>query len=168
MIKPILTSALILTLSACSTAQNEVVSAKDQVAGAAKMCAENAQAMQQRQAEKSLYLRLGERAGIEKFSNNLYASHKANRKLDHMFGNVAKQPFVDNVTNFVVVNSGGGGEYAGRTMPEVHKNLGITHEDFLLAGGDIQSVMKDLGHGENEIQEMVCFLVSLVPQVVTR
>ena len=168
MIKHILAILLISGLAACTSAEKETVSAKDKVVAAAEMCAENAHAMQQRQAEKSLYLRMGERAGIERFSSTLYATHKANEKLDHIFGHVPEQPFVNNVTNFVVANSGGGGEYTGRSMPEVHKDMGITHADFLVAGDDIQIAMKAQGLGENEVQEMICFLVSLSPQVITR
>lgn len=168
MIKHILAILLISGLAACTTAEKETVSAKDQVAAAAEMCAENAHAMQQRQAKKSLYLRMGEREGIERFSATLYATHKENEKLSHIFGHVPEQPFVKNVTSFVAASSGGGGEYTGRAIPEVHKDMGITHADFLVAGDDIQIAMRAQGLGDNEVQEMICFLVSMVPQVVTR
>jgi hypothetical protein len=51
-------------------------------------------------------------------------------------------------------------------MAQVHEQFGISYSDFLSAGGDVQTVMKGLGYGEEEIQEAVCFLVSFVPQVV--
>lgn len=175
MIRPMTTAVLAIGLAACaSTATTEKqatekpeLSAKEQVDGVAKMCAENADAMKQRQAEKSLYSRLGEREGIAEFSKRLYVQHKANEKIGHYFVDIPQEPFVSHVTEFLVTNSGGEGNYSGPSMGQVHANLNISHEDFLIAGGDVQKVMKELGAGENEIQEAVCFLVSFVPTVVT-
>ena len=175
MIKHTLAILLASGLVACSTAEKQssnvaeqTLTAKEQVAGIEKMCGENMAAMKNRQEERLLYTRLGEREGIEKFSINLYAAHKANEKISHLFANVNEKTNVKNVTNFVVANSGGGGQYMGGSMAGIHQNMDITHEDFLAAGGDVQSVLKGLGHGDNEIQEVVCFLVSFVPEVVTR
>ena len=168
MIKHIFSLTLIIFLAACSTTDKPKLSAEEQAASAKKMCSENANAMQQRQESQSLYSRLGERPGIEAFATNLYASHKENKNIGHFFKNVPGKPFIKNVTDFVTVNSGGGGEYTQRDMTAVHKDLGITLDDFLAAGSDVQSVLADLGHGENEIQEVICFLVSLAPTVVTK
>jgi hypothetical protein len=44
--------------------------------------------------------------------------------------------------------------------------LDLTDADSLAVGGDFVVAMKTMGHGENEIQEMVCILVSLKDQVV--
>lgn len=168
MIKHILSITIIFGLAACSTTDKTALTAQEQAANVQKMCNENARAMQQRQESQSLYSRLGERSGIEAFATNLYASHKKNKDIGHFFENVPEKPFVKNVTDFITVNTGGGGEYKQRDMATVHKDLGITLEDFLAAGGDVQSVLADLGHGENEIQEVICFLVSLSPTVITK
>lgn len=168
MIKHFVSAALITGLAACSSAEKPRLSIDEQAAGVTKMCSENAIAIQQRQKAQSLYSRLGERPGIKTFATNLYASHRQNSDIGHFFKNVPEEPFVKNVTDFVVVNSGGGGEYTQRDMPTVHKDLGITLGDFLVAGGDVQSVMTDLGHGENEVQEVICFLASLAPTVITK
>lgn len=167
MIKPMISIALAIGLTACASTEKQELSAKQQVDGLARMCAENADAMQQRQAEKSLYSRLGEREGIATFSERLLAAHKANEKIGHFFTHVPEEPTISNMTEFLIANSGGGGEYKGRTMQEVHANIKISHEDFLIAGADVKKVMKELGAGDNEIQEAVCFLVSYVPIVVT-
>ena len=168
MIKHILSISIILGLAACSTTDKTALTAKEQAVNVQNMCKENTLAMQQRQESQSLYLRLGERSGIEAFATNLYVAHKNNKKIGHFFENVPEKPFVKNVTDFITVNTGGGGEYTQRDMATVHKDMGITLEDFLAAGGDVQSVLADLGHGENEIQEVICFLVSLSPTVITK
>jgi hemoglobin len=142
------------------------LSAQAQVAAIEAMCIKSADAMKQRQADKSLYLRLGSRDGIKELSTRLYGAHVANKQIGHMFEHVAREPFIERVTNFLVTHSGGEGTYQGRSMAQVHEQLGISYSDFLSAGGDVQTVMKGLGYGEEEIQEAVCFLVSFVPQVV--
>jgi len=126
----------------------------------------NLPAAEQRQAAKSLYLRLGSKNGIKELSTRLYAAHVSNKQIGHMFEHVAREPFIEHVTDFLVAHSGGEGTYQGRSMAQVHDQLGISYSDFLSAGGDVQTVMKGLGHGDEEIQEAVCFLVSFVPQVV--
>lgn len=168
MVKHVFSLMLVIGLTACSTTDKPTLTVEEQAAGVTKMCSENASAIQQRQESESLYSRLGKRPGIEAFATNLYASHRSNAEIGHFFENVPEKPFIKNVTDFVVVNSGGGGKYTERDMTTVHKDLGITLGDFLAAGGDVQSVMTDLGHGENEIQEVICFLVSLSSTVVTK
>jgi truncated hemoglobin YjbI len=176
--KMMLSAVLVVVTTACASyhkeparvqapaAQQEPVSAKAQVAAIEASCVKSADAMKQRQAQKSLYLRLGGRDKINELSTRLYAAHAANKQIGHMFEHVDKGPFVEHVTNFLVANSGGGGTYDGRSMAQVHEHLNISYSDFLSAGGDVQSVMKGLGYGDEEIQEAVCFLVSFVPQVV--
>ena len=51
-------------------------------------------------------------------------------------------------------------------MPASHAHLRLTDADFLAAGGDIVTAMQSMGYGENEINEIVCILVSLKDQVV--
>lgn len=163
--------ALMLIMSgfiACAIPEKQAISAKEQVEGIAQMCNESAEAMKNRQAEVSLYSRLGGKEGINTLSSRLYAAHQSNDQIGYMFKHVSEQPFVNNVTTFLVAHSGGDEQYTGRTMTDVHSDLGITHEDFLAAGGDVQNVMKELGYGENETQEAVCFLVSFIPSVVTQ
>jgi hypothetical protein len=51
-------------------------------------------------------------------------------------------------------------------MPSAHAKLKLTDADFISAGGDIVASMQELGYGEEEINEVVCILVSLKDQVV--
>lgn len=176
--KTILSAVLVMMTTACASYHKEPervqgpatgqepVSAKTQVAAIEASCLKSADAIKRRQADKSLYLRLGGRNGIKELSTRLYAAHAANKQIGHMFEHVAREPFIEHVTDFLVAHSGGEGTYQGRSMAQVHEHLDISHSDFLSAGGDVQTVMKGLGYGDEEIQEAVCFLVSFVPQVV--
>jgi len=161
-------SVLILTLSFPALAQDKVLTDAEQVAGLQKMCSDNAEAIKQRQAQKSLYERLGKRPKINVLAKKILAAHSANPKIGHMFAHVKKANFVKNVTDFLVVGTGGQGTYTGQDMGRVHRSLKITNADFLSAGGDVGGVMKEMKYGENETQEVVCALVSFVPVVVIK
>lgn len=154
------------TEQAAAPVEKPVLTAAEQVEGLNQMCADNAAAMQQRQQAEPLYTRLGGETRIREFATTLLKTHQSNEEMKRFFGNVPEHPFVDNVTAFISVNSGGGGEYTGRSMKEVHQGFGITYDDFLAAGADIQKVMTDFGYGENEQQEVLCFLASNLPQVI--
>lgn len=158
----------IMLLTGCSS--NETIkhepTAAEQVTALQTMCKDATVAMKERQAKKSFYERLGGRKKITVFAGKIYEFHKANKQIGHMFAHTSKGPFVRNVAEFLIVGTGGKGKYAGRDMPSAHKNLDITNSDFLAAGGDVQKVMKELSYGENEIQEVVCALVSFVPVVI--
>ena len=163
--KQLLLIACAAALVSCATNEPKPT-AKEQVQGLQTMCKEAAPAMKARQEQKSLYLRLGQKKKIEVLVSKLYDAHKSNKDIGHMFKKVRKKPFSRNVVAFLTVGTGGGGKYTGRNMTDAHKHLKITNEDFLAAGGDVNAVMKEMKYGDNEIQEVVCALVSFVPQVV--
>ena len=140
----------------------------EQVAGLQKMCTDSKAAISQRQAEKPLYDRLGKRAKIQVLAGKLLAAHSKNEKISHMFKNVKKASFIKNVTDFLVLGTGGKAEYHGKDMAAAHKHLKVTNGDFLSAGGDVKSVMKSMNYGENEIQEVICSLASFIPVVVVQ
>lgn len=157
---------VITTEQVAMPAEKLPLTAAEQVDGLKQMCADNAEAMAQRQQAEPLYTRLGGEEKIREFATALLKAHQSNENLKRFFGNVPEHPFVDNVTAFVSANSGGNVQYTGRSMKEVHQGFGITNEDFLAAGGDLKQVMTDFGYGENEQQEVTCFLVSNLPQVI--
>jgi hemoglobin len=140
----------------------------EQVSGLQKMCADNAPAIQKRQAEKTLFERLGKEPRIQTIAEKLFSAHSKNATIGHFFVKVKKDSFVKNVTDFLVVGTGGKAEYKGKDMVSAHKDLKVTNADFLAAGGDVKAVMAEMGYGENEVQEVVCALTSFVPVVVVQ
>jgi len=44
--------------------------------------------------------------------------------------------------------------------------MNLTNADFMAAGNDIVQAMKNLGYGQNEIDELVCAFVGLRGMVV--
>lgn len=158
---------IILNLSV-ARADEKAPTDAEQVAGIQKMCSDSSATISQRQAQKSLYTRLGERTKIKVLAGKLLSAHMKNKKIGHMFKHVKKDQFITNVTDFLVAGTGGKAEYHGKDMATAHKHLNVTNGDFLSAGGDVQSVMKSMKYGENEIQEVICSLASFIPVVVVQ
>ena len=68
----------------------------------------------------------------------------------------------------MAAGTGGTQQYRGRDMVASHTHLRLTDADFLSAGGDIVKAMQTQGYGPEEIDEVVCILVSLKDQVVLK
>lgn len=145
---------------------NDAPTVAEQMDGMKKMCVESEQARAQRQAAKPLYDRLGGYDKIHEFTTEVVRLHNQNDAIKDMFVRVDSEKLAKHVADFVSTGTGGPQSYTGRAMPAVHSRLELTDADFLSAGGDIVTAMKTMGYGENEIQEMVCILVSLKDQVV--
>lgn len=131
-------------------------------------CRDAAEEIEQRQSDVSLYERLGGRDRIHALANESIRLHLQNEKIRHFFATVNTARLADQVTDFMVAGYGGDGEYTGRDMAAAHAHLGLTTEHFLAAGADIEEALKNLGHGEQVTQEVVCSLMPFRSQVVTR
>jgi len=137
-----------------------------QVMSLEEMCAANADAMAGRQAEKSLYDRLGGKEKIHEIVVEVIGLHDENEAIKGLMEGVDHAHLIDSVTDFLVAATGGPDEYKGMDMEKAHAHLQLTNADFLAAGGDVMQGMKNKGCGEAEIQELICAFVSLRSQVV--
>jgi hemoglobin len=153
-----------LTVAAANA--GDTPSVAEQMAGLQTMCAESEQARAQRQADRPLYDRLGGYDRIHEFTREVVRLHKQNDSIKAMFEYVDAEDLAKNVADFVASGTGGPQSYTGGAMPAVHAKLTLTDADFLSAGVDIVTAMQTMEYGQNEIDEMVCILVSLKDQVV--
>jgi len=170
-IPTLLCAATLLTMALVATAvadesEKAAPTVSEQVLGLEAMCAENSEAMATRQAEKSLYERLGGKEKIHAIVTEVVRLHGVNDDIKHFLDGVDQKHLIDMVTEFLVVGTGGPGEYTGRSMVDSHAYLELTNADFLTAGSDIMQAMNNKECGEAEIQEVICALVSLRDQVV--
>ena len=125
------------------------------------MCEAAMPEIQARQADNSLYNRLGERDGIETIMRTMVEVHMGNPEIKPLFDGVDIENFIKNSTDFVSAGAGGDEEYKGRDIPAVHERMNLDTALFLEAGADLEEAMKQLGIGDAEIQEIMCALVSL-------
>ena len=139
----------------------------EQVAGLEAMCAEAQPALVARQAENALFNRVGGREGIHEMVAETVRRHQINETIKHTLDGVDPDLLIERVTDFLVLATGGQGEYHGRDMVAAHSHLNLSNADFLAAGSDLGAAMDVAGWGENEKQELLCAFVSLRSQVVT-
>ncbi len=137
------------------------------VAGLEAMCAEAQSAMAERQAADSLFNRVGGRDGIHKAVAETVRLHQINEPIKRVMEGVDPDHLIAQVTDFLVIATGGQGEYDGQDMATAHAHLNLSNADFLAAGSDLGAGMDFAGWGEDEKQELLCAFVSLRPQVVT-
>ncbi|MCP3981898.1 MAG: group 1 truncated hemoglobin [bacterium] len=133
----------------------------EQLAELEEWCSGATEAIAQRQAEQTLHDRLGGAEGIRTIATALLDRHLANPKLEPLFGGVDRDPFIENVTTFLTIGTGGQAEYKGRDPVEVHKDMGVTLELFIEAAGDLDAAMIETEVAANERQEVMCSFISL-------
>jgi hemoglobin len=161
-----LACALILPASALAEEKAEPTP-EDMIAQMEAQCAANSEAMAARQAETSLYERLGGDEKIHEFTRELMEVHMANDAVRPFVENVDRKKAAYRVAQFIISGTGGEQVYQGPSLEETHAHMNITNADFLNAGGDIMQAMKNMEYGQDEIDEMVCILVALRPHVIS-
>jgi hemoglobin len=139
---------------------------REQLLALEERCAENASAMKARQAEASLYERLGGREGIHAITREIVRLHDQNEALTRIMDGVDRELLARRVAQFIISGTGGPQVYEGRDLVSAHAHLDLTNAHFLAAGGDVMQAMENEGCTEDEIQEIVCILVSLRHKVV--
>jgi len=155
-------------VSSASAGAGEMPTVDDQMAGLVRMCADTEAARVERQTEKPLYYRLGEYDAIFELTSEIVRLHNINPDFTRFMGDVDGEQLAKNVADFISTGTGGPKVYTGRDMPSSHAHLELSSADFLSAGSDVNQAMLNQGYGEEEIQEMLCILVSMKDLVITK
>jgi hemoglobin len=149
-----------------ATIEKAAPTADEQVTMLESGCELTAEARDARHTAKPLFERLGGEEGIHAITKELVRVHMQNEKLAYMFEDLDGDHVANRVALFMISGTGGPALYDGPSLPESHAHMGLTNTEFLLAGGDMIQAMKNLGYGADEIDEVICILVSLRDQVV--
>jgi hemoglobin len=153
-------------MAGISAEAGENATAAEQMAGLKAMCSDTETARAERQADQPLYERLGGYERINDWTREVVRLHHQNDAIKHMFVDTNDEALAKQVADFVAAGTGGPQTYSGLDLPSSHAGLHLTDADFLSAGGDIVTAMQTTGYGQDEIDEMLCILVSLKDQVV--
>jgi hemoglobin len=143
-------------------------SVDEQMAGLVGMCDASTAARAERQDAEPLYDRLGGYDKILALTNEIVRLHQINPDFRLMMKYVDGEHLGKQVADFMAAGTGGSETYKGRNMKDAHAHMEMTTGDFLSAGGDVMQAMKNLGHGPEEIDEVVCILVSMSDQVILK
>ena len=141
---------------------------EEQVTNLEAMCSAAADEIAERQTQATLYQRVGGRSGLHEMVSDTVARHQVNEQISHFMEGVDAENLTNQVTDFLVVGTGGEGEYNGRDMLEAHAHLKLSNMHFLAAGEDMDAAMKAAGWGAGEQQELLCAFVALRSEVVTQ
>jgi hemoglobin len=137
-----------------------------QVAELEASCSASAAERVSRHARTPLFERLGGAPGIHAITREIVRLHLQNPPIRHHFEKLDPDAVAKRVAEFMISGTGGPQVYRGPDLPTSHRSMKLTNRDFVLAGGDVVQAMKNLKHGQEEIDEVVCTLVSLRAQVV--
>jgi hemoglobin len=137
-----------------------------QVAELEASCAASAAARAGRHARTPLYERLRGEQGIHAITREVVRLHLQNPPIRHHFEKVDASAVAKRVAEFMISGTGGPQVYRGPDLTTSHRSMKLTNRDFVLAGGDVVQALKNLKYGQEEIDEVVCTLVSLRALVV--
>ncbi|MBC8425274.1 group 1 truncated hemoglobin [bacterium] len=147
---------------------DEAPAVEEQMTALVDMCKGSVKDRTARHAEKPLYERLGGYDRILELTTEIVRLHGINEEIKHTLKGVDRKALAKHVADFIAAGTGGTAEYTGRDMPSSHAHLELTDAHFLAAGSDVMKGMKSMEYGQEEIDEIICILVSLKDQVVFR
>jgi hemoglobin len=117
---------------------------------------------------KSLYERLGGHAAVVAVVDDFTANVGADARINKFFANAdmvrVKAKLVEQIGNA----TGGPEKYTGRSMTDVHKNMGVSDADFTALVEDLVKTLNKFKVPMKEQGELLTILGSLKPQIVTK
>ena len=141
-------------------------SATDQVKAFVKNCAAGAESRTKREEAASLFTRLGGPERIHALTKEMIRIHRQNKVVADIVARYNGDDLADKLARYLISHTGGGTPYVGASLAQSHAKLHITDEQFMAGGMDFSQAMKNLGYGEDAINDTSCFLVGLHDQIV--
>ena len=141
-------------------------SATDQLKEFAKSCAAGAEPRARREEAASLFARLGGAEKIHALTKEMIRLHQQNKVVADIVARYNGEDLADKLARYIISHTGGATPYVGASLAQSHAKLHITDEQFMAGGTDFSQAMKNLGYGENEINDTGCFLAGLHDQIV--
>ncbi|HTJ45923.1 MAG TPA: group 1 truncated hemoglobin [Kofleriaceae bacterium] len=122
-------------------------------------------------APKSLYDRLGGKDAITVVVDDFVTNVAGDARINKFFTAAAGDPnemnhFKEMLVDQICNATGGPCEYKGKSMPEAHKGMGITHEDFTALVEDLKKSLDAHDVPAQEQSELLGALGPLEPDIV--
>ena len=119
----------------------------------------------------TLYDRLGGQPAVAKVVDDFVGNCAADPRINKFFTAAAGDPqemahFKQMLADQICAASGGGCKYTGKSMPEAHKGMGITHDQFMALVEDLQKALVADGVKDAEQKELLGALAPLEPDIV--
>jgi hemoglobin len=122
-------------------------------------------------ANKSLYDRLGGQPAIVAVVDDFVGNVAADNRINKFFTGAAADPeemkhFKAMLVDQICEASGGPCKYTGKSMPEAHKGMAISHDDFTALVEDLKKSLDKFKVPDKEQGELLGALAPLEPDIV--
>lgn len=115
---------------------------------------------------KSLYERLGGRAGIGAIAAKAVLNHTKNPAVRVRFAQSDIAKVTETATLFFCAGSGGPEAYPGKDMRTAHRGMNINATEYLAVMDDIVGAMNDCKVGPQEQADVIAILYSLKGEIL--
>jgi hemoglobin len=114
----------------------------------------------------SLYDQLGGATGIAEIVDAVVDAHMRNPAIRARFAPYRDQPerlgvVKGHLRNFFAAGSGGPETYSGRSMPEAHRGMNLSHAEYFAAVDDILTTLEARGISESARKDVLAIVYSL-------
>ncbi len=138
------------------------------LAGLSLACALGATAPVQAQADASLFHDLGGLPVIRQTVHDFMLAMLADPRIRHTFDGANLKRVEDKLVEQFCMLSGGGCDYTGDPMKEVHQGLKLTNADFNALVEDLQLAMDKNGIASRTQNRLLALLAPMQRDTVTR
>jgi hemoglobin len=119
----------------------------------------------------SLYERLGGAAGIATLVDDIVEAHMTNptikaRFLPYREDRVTLAKVKHHTCNFFGAGSGGPEQYSGRSMPDTHRGMNISEQEYMAAVDDILGTLGKHKIDDQSRSDVLAIVYSLKDQIV--
>jgi hemoglobin len=118
------------------------------------------------ESAENLYAALGAHPGIRRAVDQFYDRIAADPSLAGYFAGVDMDRLRRHQVEMLVAAVGGPGRYAGRSMADAHRGLGITDAAFDRVLGHLNAALVEVGADDRTIREVVRTLSRLRLDIV--
>lgn len=118
--------------------------------------------------DDSLYLGLGERAGITRIVEGTLLNAARNPRIARHFQDIDIERLRDKLVEQICVEAGGPCEYTGDSMEESHKGQNLTRSDFNALVEDLIDAMDAEGVPVRQQNRLLARLAPMRGQIIER
>ncbi len=116
----------------------------------------------------SLFERLGGESGITSIANDVVDLHLDNQVIATRFAKTDVNKLKNAAATFFITGTGGPACYQGKDMLAAHKNMNISHEEFMAVLDDALSALSKNNVGQREQEEVLFVLYSMRTEIVRK
>ncbi|WP_137896848.1 group 1 truncated hemoglobin [Ramlibacter sp. 2FC] len=115
----------------------------------------------------TLYQRLGGAEGMARLVDDVVAAHLANPVVKTRFENVKDLAHLKRMAlEFFSAGSGGPVAYTGKSMPEAHRGMNISEQEYLAVMDDIVGALDKNGVDEEAKKDVIAILYALKGEII--